>query len=152
MEKCIAALIHLNKDAARCMRDFEIHAVTDVTGFGLAGHALEIAKGSGICLEIEVQALPVMDQALEMYRKGVNTGVNVFNQRLAAKHTRFAGKLPPWHEQILYDPQTSGGLLIALPAEQASELVQVLNKIPTPAADVIGRTVPMEEDIYLVFR
>ena len=116
MDKCIRTLVHLNKDAARVMRDFDIHAVTDVTGFGLAGHALEMAKGSGVCLEMETRALPIMDEALEMYRKGMSTGVNNFNKKLVAAHTRFARQLPPWHEQIVYDPQTSGGLLIALPA------------------------------------
>ena len=151
MDRCIRALIHLNKDAARVMRDFHIHAVTDVTGFGLAGHAQEMAKGSGVCLEINVQALPVMDEALEMYRKGMSTGVNAFNKQLVAENTRFARQLPPWHEQIVYDPQTSGGLLVALPAQEAPELVKALESIPTPAAALIGKALPPKGRVNLLF-
>jgi selenide,water dikinase len=151
MDNCIRTLIHLNKDAARVMREFEIHAVTDVTGFGLAGHALEMAKASGVCMEIKIDALPLMEEALDMYRKGMSTGVNTYNRQLVEKKTQFARQLPPWHEQIVYDPQTSGGLLIALPPAQAPGLVQALNNIPTPAAALIGKAAALEGSTQLRF-
>jgi selenide,water dikinase len=151
LNQCIATLTTLNKSAARAMQRFDIHSVTDVTGFGLAGHALEMARGSGVCLSIDIDALPVMDQALEMYRKGVNTGVNAFNQRLTINHTHFTRTFPQWHRQIIYDPQTSGGLLVALPAEQGPDLIRELQQAYTPAAALIGRVQPLENNTYLIF-
>ena len=152
MEKCVTALTTLNKSAAEAMRRFEIHSVTDITGFGLAGHALEMAKASEVTIAIEMDALPVMDQALEMYRRGVNTGVNAFNQSLVAEHARFDKVLPQWHRQIVYDPQTSGGLLAALPAGQEAELIRELERAGTPAAAAIGRVLPLEGHTHLIFK
>ncbi len=142
MSACIAALTTLNRQAAEAMQDFEIHAATDVTGFGLAGHGLEMARASDVSITFDLDALPIMDQALEMYRKGVGTGVNGFNQGLVADHLSMERDLPPWHREILFDPQTSGGLLVALPEEQGPELIRVLQAIPTPAAALVGRVGP----------
>ncbi len=149
MRACVNHLITLNKGAAEALQHFDVHAVTDVTGFGLAGHALEMAKGSNVSLQIEMAALPVMDQALEMYRKGMNTGTNAFNRQLTADYTRMEGQWPDWQQQILYDPQTSGGLLVALPARQADELVQRLQSIPAPAAAIIGKVDSFIAPYYL---
>ena len=151
MDKCVTALTTLNKGAAEAMRAFDIHAVTDITGFGLAGHGLEMAKASQVTLSIDMDALPILDQALEMYRNGVNTGVNAFNQRLAAGHTRFEKPIPQWHEQIVYDPQTSGGLLAAVPAEQGAGLIRALEQAHTPAAALIGHVQPLGDHTHLIF-
>ena len=150
--KCISALTTLNKGAAEAMRPMQVHSVTDITGFGLAGHALEMARASGVTFAIDVDTLPIMDQALEMYRRGVNTGVNAFNQRLVADHTRFDKALPPWHRQIVYDPQTSGGLLVALPAEQEAEATLALKQAGAPASARIGRVLPLEGTTHLIFK
>ena len=150
LQACIRQLLQLNKDAAAAMRDFDIHAVTDITGFGLAGHALEMARASETCLRLDMEALPVMDQALAMYRRGMNTGVNAYNERLASGHTRFEGQWPPWRRQILFDPQTSGGLLATLPADQAPDLVSALRAIDTPAPRIIGSVHRLEGSNYLV--
>ena len=151
MEKCVSTLITLNRSAAQVMRAFDIHSVTDITGFGLAGHGLEMAKGSQVTLSIKMDDLPIMDQALEMYRQGVNTGVNAFNQRLTAGSARFEKHWPLWHRQIVYDPQTSGGLLAALPAEQGADLIQALEQVHTPAAALIGHVLPLEDQTHLIF-
>jgi selenide, water dikinase len=152
LEACVAALTTLNKMAAEVMRAFDIHAVTDITGFGLAGHGLEMAKASQVTLSIKMDCLPIMDEALDMYRQGVTTGVNAFNQRLAAEHTRFETPCPQWHQQIVYDPQTSGGLLIAVPAGQQVDLVHALKQARTPVAALIGEVLPLEGRIHLVFK
>ncbi len=152
LEACIKALITLNRDAARVMKDFDIHAVTDVTGFGLAGHALEMAKGSQSAFEIDVAHLPVMDQALAMYRRGMSTGVNGANRKLTQAHLSFQADVPEWHQQIIYDPQTSGGLLVALPEAQATELISRLKAVNTPAAHQIGRVTPLAGTTHLIFK
>jgi len=152
MEKCVSCLTTLNRGAAEAMRAFDIHSVTDITGFGLAGHSLEMAKGSQVTLSIRMDDLPIMDQALAMYRKGVNTGVNAFNQRLTAAHTHFENPCPQWHRQIVYDPQTSGGLLAALPSEQGADLILALEHAHSPAAALIGQVLPLEDQTYLIFK
>jgi selenide,water dikinase len=152
MDACIQTLKQLNKTAAETMRSFNIHAVTDVTGFGLAGHALEMARASKATLSIDLDIIPIMDQALAMYRKGVSTGVNVYNQQLTTGHSRMDRSLPVWHQQILYDPQTSGGLLAALPADQGDQLVGALQRSGSPDARIIGEVLPFERpEISLIF-
>jgi selenide,water dikinase len=152
MNACIEVLITLNKTAAEVIQDFAVHAVTDITGFGLAGHGLEMAKGSGVTLSIDISALPVMAGALEMYRKGMNTGANASNRQLVAGQTRIEQTLPAWQEEILYDPQTSGGLLVAVPESQGQHLVKALLAKNVPAARRIGRVEPLADSTYLVFR
>jgi selenide,water dikinase len=151
LDACVSSLTTLNKGAAEAMRAFDIHAVTDITGFGLAGHGLEMARASGVTLSIEMDALPILDQALEMYRQGVTTGVNASNIRLTSENARFEKPRPQWHRQIVYDPQTSGGLLVALPAGQGADLVRALEQARTPAAALIGRVLPLEGAIHLIF-
>ena len=126
MEKCIETLITLNKSAAETLKSFEVHAVTDVTGFGLAGHGLEMARASGLTLRFELDAVPLMDEALDAYRRGMSTGVNAANRRRVQDSLRFERQLPEWHQEIVVDPQTSGGLLVALPQYQADAAVEAL--------------------------
>lgn len=139
LEACIAALVTLNAKAAGVLRDFEVHAVTDVTGFGLGGHALEMAQGSGVTCVLDLEALPIFDEALACYERGVSTGANAANRELVAPHARFARKLPAWHEEIVFDPQTSGGLLAAVPAHQMKDLLAALWEAGVEAAREVGR-------------
>ncbi len=138
MRACVEVLIKLNKDAARIMKQFDIHGVTDITGFGLAGHAMEMAKASGALLQITIDSLPIMDEALAMYKRGMTTGVNRFNEKLVKDFLRDESGLPAIQKEILYDPQTSGGLMAALPARQVPELVRLLKEAGTPSAAIIG--------------
>ncbi|MBW2490741.1 MAG: selenide, water dikinase SelD, partial [Deltaproteobacteria bacterium] len=114
MEACLSILITLNRTAAEVMSDFDIHAATDITGFGLAGHGLEMAKASKVCLEIKIKDLPIMDEALMAYKKGMTTGVNAYNRQMVEEHLWIETDLPPWHEEIVFDPQTNGGLLVTV--------------------------------------
>jgi len=141
MKSCVDALICLNQDAAETMKKYDIHAATDVTGFGLGGHGLEMAKASGARLRFQMDALPLFDEALAMYKKGMSTGVNKHNEKLIADYLVYEKDISPEQKQMIVDPQTSGGLMVALPAEQAPELVKELAHIPTPAAAIIGEVV-----------
>ena len=125
--ECISHITTLNKVAAETMADFSIHAATDITGFALAGHVLEMAKGSNVTLEIQADEVPAMNETLAMYEKGVSTGVNAENRALIEKETRFARTLSTWLQEIFVAPQTSGGLLVSLPAAQGD----TLGKCPT---------------------
>ena len=151
LNACLNHLITLNDHAAKIMADFEIHAVTDITGFGLAGHALEMAKGSNVQMIIATDALPVMDKAYKMYRKGMSTGVNAHNRKLVEAHIRIKAQLTPLQQEIFYDPQTSGGLLAALPADQGDALIRALHQKGIIHARLIGEVIPFDGKTFLVF-
>ena len=147
METCIETLVTLNKDAAEALKAFEVHAVTDVTGFGLAGHGLEIARASGVSLRIDLSAVPVMDEALDAYRRGMTTGVNKVNRQRVEDTLRFERSLPAWNQEIVVDPQTSGGLLVALPEHQAESAVEALKKAGCEHVARIGSVGPQVDHL-----
>jgi len=151
MRACWDTAAMLNKTAARVMADFDIHAATDVTGFGLAGHAFEMARASGCSMEILLARVPVLDEALAMYRRGVGTGANAGNREMLGRAVRFDVEFPEWHRQIVYDPQTSGGLLAALDERQGPRLLTTLHDAGLESARIIGRVRPLSGTDLLVF-
>jgi selenide,water dikinase len=152
MEACLSILITLNRTAAEVMSGFDIHAATDVTGFGLAGHGFEMAKASGVCLEISIEDLPIMEEALMVYKKGMTTGVNAYNRQMVEKHLRLETDVSPWHEEIVFDPQTNGGLLVAVTESQGESLVNALHAKGVTAARIIGSVHEFKARIHLKFR
>lgn len=111
----------LNQEAAEVLRPFEPSAVTDVTGFGLLGHAHEMAARSGVRLEIRLDEVPALAGAVEVAAAGEKTGGDRRNREFAAAHVSLDG-LPDELVALGYDPQTAGGLLVALPAEKGATL------------------------------
>ena len=152
LEETLAVLTELNRTAAETLARFDVHAATDVTGFGLAGHALEMARGSGVTLEIDVDSLPVLPQALEMYERGVTTGANAENREQVGEAALYEKELPGKQGEILVDPQTSGGLFAALPEAQAAAAVEALQEAGVEAACIAGRAVGLSPPHYLKFR
>lgn len=150
MDECIKIVTTLNKTAAEVMGNFAIHAATDITGFGFAGHSFQMAKGSNVTLEIYIDKVPVMKETLEMYKKGFSTGVNLSNRELVTNHMRFDKTLPPWHEEIFMDPQTSGGLLISLPENQSKDLLAELHNAGVEQARIIGSVISLQKNCYLL--
>ncbi len=117
LERAIRWMRTLNKDAAEVLRAHNPNAVTDVTGFGLFGHAHEVASRSGVKLVLEWERMPAIDGALDLARKGVLTSGDPRNRDFAAAHVSLNGA-PEAIEALGYDPQTAGGLLVTFPAEQ----------------------------------
>ena len=107
----------LNRSAAEVLADADVHAATDVTGFGLLGHGLEMARASGHHFAFEASALPLLDGALDMARAGVETGGARHNRQFVAGELTVADGTPPELITLAHDPQTSGGLLAALPSD-----------------------------------
>ena len=119
-EAAVAAMCELNRDAADALRSFSPHAVTDVTGFGLLGHAHETALRSGVRIVLDADALPALPGAVELAAAGVRTGGDRRNREFAGAHVTSGAS--PELEALAYDPQTAGGLLITLPDEKRTVL------------------------------
>jgi selenide,water dikinase len=116
LEAATEAMVELNRDAADALRTFEPHAVTDVTGFGLLGHAHEVALRSSVGIELDAGALPALPGALDVAEAGIRTGGDRRNREFAGPHVESAASSAV--EALAYDPQTAGGLLFTLPAER----------------------------------
>jgi selenide,water dikinase len=145
LSACRDTLVTLNRTAAEIAAEFEVHAATDVTGFGLAGHALEMARGSNAQLRITFHDLPLLSGALAMYAKGMATGSNESNRALAGAQLGISGRLTREEEELLFDPQTNGGLLIAVAAGDAQLLCQKLTEAGVESARCIGEVVERGE-------
>ena len=131
----------LNEAAIKTALGFRLHACTDVTGFGIAGHLFEIATGSQVTVRLHYSRLPVYPGAIEMYRKGEGTGSNQPNRAMVADALTLRASLSPPEEQILFDPQTSGGLLLSVPAEEADDLAGALEEAGVAVAARVAEVV-----------
>lgn len=149
---CLDSVTALNRRAAEVLGDFDVHAATDITGFGLAGHGLEMARGSGVRIALDHRQVPVMAEVAAMYERGVTTGVNKHNRRVAGEHITFERALPPHEEEIYFDPQTSGGLFAAVAEGQGEAAVKALHEAGIAAAALVGRASADEGGGCLVVR
>ncbi len=132
----------LNRDAARAAVPLRPSACTDVTGFGLIGHAREMAEGAGCTIELWPGRVPIVPQALELARDGIiPAGGPYRNLEFAGPEVETAGTFPQAVLDCLYDPQTSGGLLLAIAEERGAELLRRLADAGVTAA-AVGRVRP----------
>ena len=127
-EAAIASMLRLNREAAAAMLTAEVHAATDVTGFGLLGHLHYLALASGLAASIDAAAVPLLPQAEMLAEAGEIPGGTRSNERFLASRVRFAGAVPGARRTLLCDAQTSGGLLIALPAAAVPGLLTELGR------------------------
>ena len=141
IEAILPMVAALNAKAIETALDFDIHACTDITGFGILGHALEMAQGAGVQIELDYDKLPVYTHALEMYQQGETTGSNLANRKLADGFWQKVGNRSSTQEELLFDPQTSGGLLLALPADQTEAMLAALIQNGVETAARVGRVV-----------
>ncbi len=148
----IDILIELNRRAAEVFRRFSVHAATDVTGFGVVGHATEMAAASAVTMHLDFDQIPVYPRALEMYLGGITTASNLANDSMTRSSTRIDVTLRPEQKELLYDPQTSGGLLVAVPAEQSAAVLSALADNDVDLAAVVGEVGPHQESISVVVR
>lgn len=130
----------LNKDASEVMMEVGVNACTDITGFGLLGHALAMARASKVGMRIYVDKVPVITEAVTFASMGLIPAGSHLNQRFCSQHLDIASGLDPSTLDLLADAQTSGGLLISVPAERAEALIEKLKERKTPAAHIIGES------------
>lgn len=141
VKAAVASMVALNRTASRVMRTCSVHACSDVTGFGLLGHGAEMAMGSGVTIVFDSAALPVLPGARRLVKGRYLTGGCWRNRSYLADKVVVERSVEPGYEDIAFDPQTSGGLLIALSARQAPHLVRKLRAAGVASAVVVGAAV-----------
>jgi len=139
--RIVKSMTELNGKAAELMQETGVDACTDVTGFGLLGHACEMLNGSQVGMAIDSAAVPCFPEAKEFALKGMLPGGLGCNREFRAGMVDIAAGVPDYLADILFDPQTSGGLLIAVPAEKAATLLERMHREGIEAAATIGEVV-----------
>ncbi len=138
LSEMTATTTQLNAVGALLGREEAVHALTDVTGFGLLGHGLEMARASGLTLTFECAAVPLLPQAAKMAQTGLVTGASQRNWASVADGVILPDGLPGWRRDLLTDPQTSGGLLVAVASEAAERLLDFIRGEGFLDAAIVG--------------
>jgi selenide,water dikinase len=134
----LGSMTLLNRIGAELAKDAAVHAMTDVTGFGLLGHALEMARGSKLALTVRADALPLLTEAEQFARQGFVTGASGRNWASYGDSVVLPAGFPEWRRHLLTDPQTSGGLLIACAPDRAEAILGGIVAAGYPLARIIG--------------
>ena len=149
MNRVYDQMATLNKAARDIMVQYSVHSCTDVTGFALIGHSFEMAQGSGCTIHLKVDEIPYHSEALELASMGLIPAGAYRNREYAQTGVTVRGNISLAMEDILYDPQTSGGLLFALPAEEAESCLARMRQT-IPCAAIVGYVTEKEDfDIVL---
>jgi selenide,water dikinase len=147
MTKYMAAL---NKKASELMQEVGVHACTDITGFGLLGHASQLAHNSQIGIKINSSAVPVFTEVEDFAKAGLCPGGLHRNREFYGRMVEFSEQIPDYTQDILFDPQTSGGLLISLTPKTAELLMSKLQKAGIQDAAIIGEVISKPVDKIIV--
>lgn len=142
LQSAVLSMKRLNRDAARAVRDFDVHAMTDITGYGLLGHAYEMASAGGVNFQFEFDAFPWLDGALLYAEEDIFPGGMGRNQDYFSQWVTFRDEFAEYQRNLLYDPQTSGGLLIAVAKNNADALLDRLIKNGDTASSIVGEVQP----------
>lgn len=137
----IRVMTTLNRAAAEVLGKFHVHALTDVTGFGLLGHLRNVTAASGVTAEVWADAVPVLPAGREYARAGIAPGGTRANAKFLVDWVEFPADMPQHEQLLLCDAQTSGGLLAAVPEREVDAVAQALSEAGTLAAAVVGRIV-----------
>ncbi|MEK1887099.1 MAG: selenide, water dikinase SelD [Phyllobacterium sp.] len=140
----MASTTLLNRIGAELARDSDVHAMTDITGFGLFGHALEMARGSHVTISLRADTIAFFSLGAQLSQQGFVTGASHRNWASYSKDVALPDEFPLWRRHLLTDPQTSGGLLVSCRAERAADLVDMIVDAGYPAARNIGSVSALE--------
>lgn len=149
LDQLYAQMARLNRDACRIMSKYRVHSCTDVTGFGLLGHSCEMAQGSGCTLHLQVSRIPYHREAYEFAQMGFVPAGAYRNRDFAEREVMAAGEVSRAMQDILYDPQTSGGLLIAVDEGDAQALLRELEEA-LPGVGLIGYVTQAQEKALIL--
>lgn len=144
-EEAVAVMEYLNKYPAEALRKIDVNGVTDVTGFGLVGHAIEMAEGSGVTIELFAQEVPMLKSAKSFAQMGIIPAGTYSNRDYFGSRVSTEEDVERSVLDVLYDPQTSGGLLISVSEDRAEELIEELKKSKAMCYAIIGHAIEQEE-------
>ena len=144
----VDSMVTLNRTASTIMREFTVHACSDVTGFGLLGHAQEMASGSLVTLVLDAKSLPILYGAVRLAEQGLITGGCGRNRAYLDDKISVSPSVRAGLVEVAFDPQTSGGLLIAVPQDEAATLVERLHDGGIEVATIVGRAIP-QQDVWV---
>lgn len=134
----ISLTTQLNTPGVTLSKHDGIHALTDVTGFGLAGHLLELCRGAQLKAQLQWSSIPILSEAIDLVKAGIYTGASIRNWDGYGKEITLVADTPIWHQHLLTDPQTSGGLLISCASEVEKDVLKILNEDGFLSAKKIG--------------
>ncbi len=146
----VASMIQLNGIGAAGARKVSARAATDITGFGFAGHAMELADSSNVTLAIDIEKLPLLPGAEALASQGNLTRATSTNRVFVEPHIRMEGEANKIRMEMMFDPQTSGGLLICVAAERAEELVEMVQASGATSTVIVGKVLDREEASLVV--
>ena len=148
MDAAIESMTSLNKYAAQCCKKYDIHGCTDITGFGFLGHLHEMVDGKLSC-KVYADQLPIFPEALEYADEFLLTAVAQQNRNHVSRHVQFDEDISFAMQEVMFDPQSSGGLLIVLPADQAESLLADIRALGVPSAIVGEMMEPGRKEILV---
>lgn len=147
-EEATHSMATLNKEACQLMVELGAHAATDITGFGLIVHLLEVAKASSIAIELQSSSVPFFSEVKRLSKQGIKTGATLANEQAAFGKITFSENIPREDQLLYFDPQTSGGLAVFLPESKAKEYIGRLSDQGISASQ-IGITVSGPSEITI---
>jgi selenide,water dikinase len=142
IDEALDSMVHSNRLAAQCLREHGATACTDLTGFGLLGHLVEMTRPSGVDAELDLSALPVLAGAAETTAAGILSSLQPANVRLRRALRNQQEFVTHPHYPLIFDPQTAGGLLASVPPDRADRCLDALRALGYPRAVAIGRILP----------
>ena len=152
LERALGWMIRLNDVACRVALEHGTHGATDITGFGFAGHSLEVANASKVGLVYRYDSIPRYEEAFHLIRKGVRTINTPLNREIVGDAITFVGRYTPEEETLLFDPQTSGGLLLSVPPDRADSCLAALHAGGDTEARIVGDAVEAEVPFIRICR
>jgi selenide,water dikinase len=144
VDGAVRSMLETNRKAAEIVSSFDVRAMTDISGFGLIGHGVEVARASKLSIELDHRRLPILDGAMDYSSKGHRAGGLENNREFFSPHVVWNGKVPEAHQDILFDPQTSGGLLIFVSEADCAGLIDALGAEDIEVSEV-GRARPFDD-------
>ncbi len=150
LDSAVKSMKRLNRDAAHAVRNFDVHAMTDITGYGLLGHAHEMASAGGVNFQFKFDAFRWLDGALMYAEQDIFPGGMGRNQDYFNEWVSFSGKFAEYERNLLYDPQTSGGLLVVVAKNDAEALLDQLIESGDTVSSIVGEVQPGNGNLTVV--
>jgi len=150
MEIATAIMAMLNRGAAEAMNEVGVHSATDITGFGLIGHALEMARASNVSFRLSTDTIPFLSEAVDLAGMGLIPAGSYANRQFAEESVLFEANITDDKKMIYFDAQTSGGLFISVSTDKATRLLEKIRKSGASQAEIIGKVTDLQEK-YIIF-